>query len=169
MSLELGHFQPEIWLLSPFICLKLHWFPNEYPSCIHCPFATRLSYRKIYLITSFSCLKIFAVPSPQLLFVCLNISTFQHVYLSFQPQWMFTNNPKMYDSVFVDVGIFPPFVEYTLNPILNWTSPKKYFLSMWTSPLGITRWVWDFHRLLALSFGDPPHILKIKKFTYTYI
>lgn len=37
MSLEFGHFQPELWLSSSFICLLLQWPLNGYPGDAYCP------------------------------------------------------------------------------------------------------------------------------------
>lgn len=117
MSLEFGHFQPELWLSSCFICPLLQWPLNGYLSYIYCPCCYRgYCMKKCIWSCHFLLYKLLLVPFPlRCSLFGLNtslgpLSAFQHAYLTLQPQWEVYRCPNMHGCVFVDVCIFHLFV-----------------------------------------------------------
>lgn len=158
MSLEFGHFQPEFWLSASFICLILQWPPNGLSLLgLLLMLPPGLSYKKVYLIMSFSCWETFTVP------FLLSCSLFG---LNPFPGPFFFSLPAGKPDTPVPMNILPipqnawlclwrcmHFLSHCQRNylvIFQISHLQRNFLYMSTFPLGTFRWFWDLHKLVAL-------------------
>lgn len=143
MSLEFGHFQPEFWLSASFICLILQWPPNGLSLLgLLLMLPPGLSYKKVYLIMSFSCWETFTVP---FLLSCslFGLNPFPGPFFFFpssRQTWhsssneYFTNPPKCMTVPLKMYAFSLPLSKKLLSHISNFASSKKFSIYVNVSP-----------------------------------
>lgn len=154
MSLECGHFQPEVELSSSFIwsCIAV---ASEWASLLHLlsMLPPGLAYEKVYLIVSFmpfSCLESFIGSFSPEVTLCLALiflwSRFLASSTHTRPFGPGILKPNTQDRVFAGVHIFHPFVKKLL--IFQTSHPER-------SPLIYANISFWYIQVSFLSFEDP--------------